>query len=86
LPPAVVGVDAIVHFAGVLFKPRPERFLPETNTRWFSNLLTAALEAKVGRGAQSLSQTASTSIVIDTVSPTTTPPLSIVSFHLTPKS
>jgi nucleoside-diphosphate-sugar epimerase len=49
LPPAVAGADAIVHFAGVLFKPHPERFLPETNTRWFSNVLTAALEAKVGR-------------------------------------
>ena len=49
LPPAVAGTTAIVHFAGVLFKPRPERFLPETNTRWFSNLLTAALEARVGR-------------------------------------
>jgi nucleoside-diphosphate-sugar epimerase len=49
LPPAVAGVDAIVHFAGVLFRPRPERFLPETNTKWFSNLLTAALEASVGR-------------------------------------
>lgn len=46
---AVAGVDAIVHFAGVLFKPRPDRFLPETNTQWFSNLLTAALDAKVGR-------------------------------------
>jgi nucleoside-diphosphate-sugar epimerase len=32
-----------------LFAPRPERFLPTTNTAWFSNLLTAALEAHVGR-------------------------------------
>jgi len=32
-----------------LFAPRPESFLPETNTRWFSNLLTAALEARVER-------------------------------------
>lgn len=46
---AVAGVDAIVHFAGVLFAPRPERFLPETNTRWFDNLLGAALEAEVRR-------------------------------------
>ncbi len=46
---AVAGARVIVHFAGVLFKPRPERFLPETNTRWFSNLLTAALEAHAGR-------------------------------------
>jgi nucleoside-diphosphate-sugar epimerase len=49
LPAAVTGTDVIVHFAGRLFAPRPERFLPETNTRWFSNLLTAALQARVGR-------------------------------------
>ena len=49
LPPAVEGVDVVVHFAGVLFKPRPERFLPETNTRWFSNLVDAALAANVRR-------------------------------------
>jgi nucleoside-diphosphate-sugar epimerase len=49
LPAAVAGADVIVHFAGRLFAPRPERFLPETNTRWFSNLLTAALQAEVGR-------------------------------------
>lgn len=49
LAPALEGVDVVVHFAGVLFKPRPERFLPETNTRWFSNLLDASLEARVGR-------------------------------------
>ena len=49
LPAAVAGADVIVHFAGRLFAPRPERFLPETNTRWFSNLLSAALDARVGR-------------------------------------
>jgi len=49
LPPSVQGVDVVVHFAGVLFRPRPERFLPETNTRWFQNLLDAALEARVSR-------------------------------------
>jgi nucleoside-diphosphate-sugar epimerase len=49
LPAAVSGVDVIVHFAGRLFAPRPERFLLETNTRWFANLLTAALQARVGR-------------------------------------
>lgn len=26
LPPAVTGVNVIIHFAGVLFAPRPERF------------------------------------------------------------
>jgi len=49
LPPAVAGADVVVHFAGVLFAPRPERFLPVTNAQWFSNLLDAALEAKVKR-------------------------------------
>ena len=49
LAPAVNGVDTVVHFAGRLFAPRPERFLPETNTRWFAHLLTAALEARVNR-------------------------------------
>jgi nucleoside-diphosphate-sugar epimerase len=47
--PAVAGVDVIVHFAGVLFAPRPERFLPVTNTQWFSNLVDAALATRVGR-------------------------------------
>lgn len=49
LPPAVRGVDVIVHFAGVLFAPRPEGFLPTTNKQWFSNLVTAALDAEVKR-------------------------------------
>ncbi len=46
---AVAGADVVVHFAGVLFAPRPEKFLPETNTKWFSNLLDACLDAQVGR-------------------------------------
>ncbi len=46
---AVAGADVIVHFAGILFAPRPERFLPVTNTRWFSNLVDAALRTHVGR-------------------------------------
>lgn len=49
LGPAVAGVDCVVHFAGVLFAARPERFLPETNTRWFGHLLDAALHAGVRR-------------------------------------
>ena len=49
ITPAVEGSDVIVHFAGRLFAPRPETFLPETNTRWFSNVVDAAIEAKVGR-------------------------------------
>jgi len=49
LPPAVAGADVVVHFAGVLFAPRPERFLPVTNSQWFFNLVQAALAAKVER-------------------------------------
>ena len=47
LDAAVGGVDVVVHFAGVLFAPRPERFLPTTNTQWFANLLDACLRARV---------------------------------------
>ena len=36
------GADVIVHFAGVLFKAGPEKFLPETNTRYFKNLVDVA--------------------------------------------
>lgn len=43
------GVDAVVHFAGVLFKPRPERFLPVTNLRYAQNVVDAALAAGVGK-------------------------------------
>jgi len=49
LKPAVAGVDVIMHFAGRLFAPRPETFLPETNTRWFDNLVAAAVGARAGR-------------------------------------
>jgi nucleoside-diphosphate-sugar epimerase len=49
LAPAVGGVDVIVHFAGILFAPRPEKFLPVTNTEWFANLVDAALKANVKR-------------------------------------
>jgi nucleoside-diphosphate-sugar epimerase len=46
---AVDGADVVVHFAGVLFAPRPERFLPITNVKWFETLLDAALLANVGK-------------------------------------
>lgn len=36
------NVDCIVHFAGVLFQPWPERFLPTTNIDYVRNLLQAA--------------------------------------------
>jgi nucleoside-diphosphate-sugar epimerase len=49
LLPALGGADCIVHFAGVLFKAHPERFLPTTNTVYFHNLLEAAVEKKVRR-------------------------------------
>src|SRR5438445_498600 len=32
-------VECIVHFAGVLFAPRPEKFLPRTNVGYVENLL-----------------------------------------------
>jgi nucleoside-diphosphate-sugar epimerase len=43
------GADCIVHFAGVLFRPRPERFLPRTNTQYVRHLVAAAIEGGVGR-------------------------------------
>jgi len=49
LSPALEGVDCVVHFAGVLFKAQPERFLPTTNTAYFKNLLDVAIEKKVRR-------------------------------------
>jgi len=49
LAAAVEDVDAIVHFAGVLFRPFPERFLPTTNHQYVVHLTQAALKARVGR-------------------------------------
>ena len=49
LKPALVGVDCIVHFAGVLFAPRPERFLPVTNLQYVKNLVAMAKAAQVGK-------------------------------------
>jgi nucleoside-diphosphate-sugar epimerase len=42
-------VDCIVHFAGVLFAPRPERFLPTTNHVYVRHLVEAARAAGVKR-------------------------------------
>ncbi len=47
LPALCAGVDCIVHFAGVLFAPRPERFLPQTNTGYVENLARAAIASGV---------------------------------------
>lgn len=41
------GVDCIVHFAGVLFAPRPEQFLPETNVEYVRNLVDVAAKSGV---------------------------------------
>lgn len=49
LDESLVGVDTIVHFAGILFKANPEKFLPVTNTVYFQNLLDAAVRQKVRR-------------------------------------
>ncbi|MCL1937518.1 MAG: NAD(P)H-binding protein [Candidatus Azobacteroides sp.] len=46
---AMEGVTTVVHFAGVLFKSRPEKFLPFTNTFYFNNLLDVAIEQRVQR-------------------------------------
>jgi nucleoside-diphosphate-sugar epimerase len=43
------NTDCIVHFAGRLFAPQPERFLPETNVTYVKNLVSAALAAGVGK-------------------------------------
>lgn len=47
LGPACEGIDSIVHFAGVLFAPQPEQFLPETNVQYVRNLTHAAITAGV---------------------------------------
>ena len=46
---ALDKVDVVVHFAGVLFKPNPEKFLKTTNTKYFQNLLDVAVKQKVQR-------------------------------------
>lgn len=44
LHPACADADCIVHFAGVLFAPRPEGFLPRTNIGFVQNLLSSAAQ------------------------------------------
>lgn len=39
--------DCIVHFAGLLFAPKPEKFLPKTNVEYVRNLVAAALAGGV---------------------------------------
>jgi nucleoside-diphosphate-sugar epimerase len=43
------GIDCIVHLAGVLFRPHPERFLEETNVNFVRNIVAVAREVGVGR-------------------------------------
>ncbi len=43
------GADMVVHFAGVLFKANPEKFLHETNLQYFKNLVEAAKTPKARR-------------------------------------
>ncbi|MFC1580277.1 NAD-dependent epimerase/dehydratase family protein [Thermodesulfobacteriota bacterium] len=43
------GADMIVHFAGVLFRPNPEKFLYETNIQYFKNLVGVAREKNIGK-------------------------------------
>ncbi len=47
LPQACAGIDCIVHLAGVLFAPLPERFLPRTNIGYVRDLVEAAKGAGV---------------------------------------
>lgn len=49
LRPACGDSEVVIHFAGRLFAPRPERFLPITNAVYVRNLVTAALDAGVRR-------------------------------------
>lgn len=46
---ALKDVDVVIHFAGVLFKAHPEKFLPKTNTLYFNNLLEVAVQQKIRR-------------------------------------
>jgi nucleoside-diphosphate-sugar epimerase len=43
------GIDCVVHLAGVLFAPNPEKFLPITNVLYLRHMAMAALRANVGK-------------------------------------
>jgi len=43
------GADTIVHFAGVLFKANPEKFLYETNIQYFKNLVRIAKAKNISK-------------------------------------
>ena len=40
----LMGAEVIVHFAGVLFRADPQKFLPTTNVQYFRNLVDPASE------------------------------------------
>lgn len=42
-----LDTNCVVHFAGVLFAPRPHKFMQKTNVKYVQNLVDAALEAGV---------------------------------------
>lgn len=46
---ALKDVDEIIHYAGVLFKANPEKFLPETNAQYFKNVVEVAANLKIKR-------------------------------------
>lgn len=46
---ALKKIDVVIHFAGVLFRHNPEKFLPVTNILYFKNLVDAAIENRVRR-------------------------------------
>ncbi len=49
LSPALQGADVAVHLAGMLFAPRPAKFLAETNIGYMENLVRAAARSDVAR-------------------------------------
>ena len=49
LEDALEGVDTVIHFAGVLFRHNPEKFLAITNTLYFKNLLDVTVQKGVKR-------------------------------------
>ena len=49
LEDALERFDTVIHFAGVLFRHNPEKFLAVTNTLYFKNLLDVAVQKGVKR-------------------------------------
>jgi nucleoside-diphosphate-sugar epimerase len=46
---ALENTDVVIHFAGILFKHNPEKFLPVTNTVYFQNLVETAITKGIKR-------------------------------------